>query len=330
MKWIARLVAAIAIAGLAVVLAAVLDVARAQDYPSRPIKLVLPQPAGGAVDLIARTLGDRLSEQMNQPVIVENMPGANGGLAGGTVARAAPDGHTLMLAVDSNLVVNPSLYKNLPYDPFRDFVPISNVARLYVVLAVNPKVPVDSVKELIAHAKANPNKLNYAGIGFGSGMHMGMELFKFMTKTEINHVPYRGTAPAITAVVAGEVELMLTGPPAAKAMSEGGKLKLLAVAAPQRIPLMPDVPTVHESGVPGYELGAWFGLLAPANTPKAIVDRLSREVKKAAHDPRVADRLKAQGVQVEGGTPEAMLAEMHSDTKKWSDLIVATDIKIPQ
>jgi len=172
--------------------------------------------------------------------------------------------------------------------------------------------------------------LNYAGIGFGSGMHMGMELFKFMTKTEINHVPYRGTSPAITAVVAGEVEMMFTGPPAAKAMSEGGKLKLLAVAAPERIPLMPDVPTVHESGVPGYELGAWFGLLAPANTPKPIVDRLSREVNKAVHDPRFANRMKAQGVQVVGSTPESMLMEMRADTKKWSDLITATDIKIPQ
>jgi tripartite-type tricarboxylate transporter receptor subunit TctC len=304
--------------------------APAQDYPSRPIKLVLPQPAGGAVDLIARTLADRLAEQLKQPVIVENMPGANGGLAGAAVARAAPDGHTLFMAIDSNLVVNPTLYKNLNYDPFRDFVPIGMVARLYTVLVANPKVPFNNVQELIAYAKAHPNKLNYAGIGIGSGMHLGMELFKFMTKTDINHVPYRGTAPAVTAVVAGEVEIMLTGPPAARSMSEGGKLKLLAVASPRRLPLMPNVPTVDEQGVKGYELAAWFGLLAPAGTPKPIVDRLSVEVKKAVHDARFSERMIAQGMQIVGGTPDAMLAEMRDDTKKWAELIKAADIKIPQ
>jgi tripartite-type tricarboxylate transporter receptor subunit TctC len=157
-----------------------------------------------------------------------------------------------------------------------------------------------------------------------------MEMFKFMTKTEINHVSYRGTAPAITAVVAGEVEMMFTGPPAAKSMSEGGKLKLLAVAAPQRIPLMPDVPTVREAGVPGYELASWFGLLAPAKTPQPIVDRLSQEVRKAVHDPKFADKMKAQGLQIVGSTPEQMLADMRADSKKWADLIAATGIKIPQ
>jgi tripartite-type tricarboxylate transporter receptor subunit TctC len=300
------------------------------SYPTKPITIVLPQPAGGAVDLIARTLGERLSEQLKQPVIVENMPGANGGLAAGSVVRSAPDGYTLMMAVDSNLVVNPSLYKNLTYDPLRDFAPISVIARLHMVLVANPKLAANNVKELIAYAKANPNKLNYAGIGFGTAMHMGMEMFKFVTKTEINHVSYRGTAPAITAVVAGEVEMMFTGPPSAKAMSEGGKLKLLAVASPQRMPLMPNVPTVQEQGVAGYEMGSWFGLLAPAMTPKSIVDRLSQEVNKAVNDPRFADRMRAQGLQVVGGTPEQMLAAMQADTKKWSDLIKATDIKIPQ
>ena len=315
-----------------VLLGILLDVAgaSAQDYPSRPIKLVLPQPAGGAVDLIARTLGDRLSEQLKQPVVVENMPGANGSLAGATVARAAPDGYTLFLAVDSNLVINPSLYKNLNYDPVKDFTPIGVVARLYVVLVANPKAPFNSVAELIAYAKQHPNKLNYAGIGIGSAMHMGMELFKFMTKTDINHVSYRGTAPAITAVVAGEVELMFTGPPAAKSMSEGGKLKLLAVASPQRLPSLPGVPTVDEQGVKGYELQSWFGLLAPAGTPKPIVDRLSAEVNKAVHDARFADRMKQQGLETVGSTPGEMAATMKADAAKWADLIQATGIKIPQ
>ena len=203
-------------------------------YPSRPVKLILPQPAGGAVDLIARALADRLAQQMGQPFIVENMPGANGSLAGGNVARSPSDGYTLMLAVDSNLVINPSLYHTLTYDPFKDFVPIGIIARLNMVLVANPKVSANNVKELIAYAKAYPNKLNYAEIGIGSAMHMGMEQFKFMTKTEINRVSYRGTAPAISDVVAGTVDLMFTGPPSAKSMSEGGKLKLLAVASPER------------------------------------------------------------------------------------------------
>ena len=306
------------------------DGIHAQDYPSRPIKLVLPQPAGGAVDLIARALGERLSEQMNQPVIVENMAGANGSLAGAAVARAAPDGYTLMMAVDSNLVINPSLYNNLNYDPFRDFAPIGVIAELHMVLVANPKVEAANIGELIAYAKAHPNKLNYAGIGTGSAMHMGMELFKFMTKTEINHVPYRGTAPAMTDVLAGVVDVMFTGPPSAKSMSEGGKLKLLAVASPQRMALMPEVPTVSESGVPGYEMGSWFGLLAPAKTPKAIVDRLSAEMKKAVNDARFSGRMAAQGLQVIGGTPEQMLATMQADSRKWADLIKATDIKIAQ
>jgi tripartite-type tricarboxylate transporter receptor subunit TctC len=307
-----------------------LNPASAQDYPSRTIKLILPQPAGGAVDLIARSLGERLAEQMSQPVIVENMPGANGSLAGAAVARAAPDGYTLMLAVDSNLVINPSLYNNLNYDPFRDFVPISVIAKLNMVLVANPKVEASNVRELIAYAKANPNKLNYAGIGIGSAMHMGMELFKFETKTQINHVSYRGTAPAMTDVVAGVVDLMFTGPPSAKSMSEGGKLRLLAVASPERMPSMPDVPTVSEAGVPGYEMGSWFGLLAPANTPQPIIDQLSAEVSKAVHDPRFKGRMTAQGIQVVGGTPGQMLATMQTDTRKWAELIKSAGIKIQQ
>jgi len=302
----------------------------ADEYPSRPIKLILPQPAGGAVDLIARALGDRLTEQMHQPVIVENMPGANGSLAAGAVARAAPDGYALMLAVDSNLVINPSLYHNLSYDPFRDFIPIGVIAKLHMVLVANPKVEAKDVRELIAYAKAHPNKLNYASIGLGTAMHMGMELLKFVTQTEINQVSYRGTAPAMTDVVAGVVDVMFTGPPSAKSMSEGGKLRLLAVASPNRMLLMPDVPTMEEAGVPGFEMASWFGLLAPAKTPKEIVDRLSQEVGRAVHAPKFGDRMQAQGLEIVGSSSETMLSMMQADSKKWAELIKATGIKIPQ
>jgi tripartite-type tricarboxylate transporter receptor subunit TctC len=244
-----------------------------EPYPSKPIRLILPQPAGGAVDLIARALGDRLSESMRQPVIVENMPGANGGLAAGQVARATPDGHTLFMAVDTNLVVNPSLYPNLAYDPFRDFIPISIIAKVYLVLVASPKVEINSVQELLAFARANPGKLNYASIGLGTQAHLGMELLKMMTKTDITQVSYRGTAPAMTDIAAGVVEVMFTGPPSALALAAGGKVKILAVASPTRSQLMPQVPTVQEAGVPGYELSGWFGLLAPAKTPQSVIDR---------------------------------------------------------
>jgi tripartite-type tricarboxylate transporter receptor subunit TctC len=303
---------------------------RADDYPARLIKFVLPQPAGGAVDLIARRVAERLTEQMGQPVIVENVPGANGGLAAAQVIRAAPDGYTLFFAVDSNLVINPSLYPSIAYDPFRDFRPISIVARLHMVLVANPRVPADNVAELVDYAKQHPNKLNYGGIGLGTAMHMGMELFKFATKTEINHVPYRGTASAMTDLVAGVIDVMFTGPPSAKAMSDGGKLKLLAVASPHRMELIPDVPTMQEAGVPGFEMASWFGLLAPAGTPTPVAERLSAEMRMVVADPGFRARMAEQGLEVVGDTPDEMLSIMRSDTEKWAALIKATGIKISQ
>jgi tripartite-type tricarboxylate transporter receptor subunit TctC len=307
---------------------ALINPAQAQDYPSHPIKFILPQPAGGAVDLIARTLGERLSEQMKQPVVVENRPGANGGLAAADVARSAPDGYTLFVAVDTNLVVNPSLYPNLSYDPFRDFAPISVLARLPLVLVANPQVQANNVRELIAYAKANPAKLNYASIGLGTQQHLGMELFKLMTKTDINQVEYRGTAAAMTDVMAGNVDIMFTGTPSAKGMSDGGKLKLLAVTGKTRSPLLPDVPTVEESGVPGFTLNGWFGILAPARTPRPVLDRLTAEVRKATTDPRFIQTMNVQGLDVIGSTPPEMTLLMRTDTKKWADVIRLTGVKI--
>jgi tripartite-type tricarboxylate transporter receptor subunit TctC len=308
--------------------AGLMNLAQAQDYPLHPIKFILPQPAGGAVDLIARTLGERLSEQMKQPVVVENRPGANGGLAAADVARSTPDGYTLFVAVDTNLVVNPSLYPDLPYDPFRDFAPISVLTRLPLVLVANPQVPANNVRELITYAKANPGKLNYASIGLGTQQHLGMELFKLMTKTDINQVEYRGTAAAMTDVIAGNVHIMFTGTPSAKGMSEGGRLKLLAVTGKTRTPLLPDVPTVEESGVPGFTLTGWFGILAPAKTPKPILDQLTAEVHKATTDPRFIQTMNVQGLEVIGSTAAEMLALMHADTKKWADVIRLTGVKI--
>ena len=328
-----RVMAAIAVVCFSVVasLTAFGGSARADEpYPSKPNRLILPQPAGGAVDLIARSLADRLSESTRQPVIVENQPGANGGLAAGQVTRSTPDGYTLFMAVDTNLVVNPSLYPNLTYDPFRDFIPISIIAKVYLVLVASSKIEANSVKELLIFARANPGKLNYASIGLGTQAHLGMELFKMITKTDITQVSYRGTAPAMTDIAAGVVDVMFTGPPSAMALATGGKVKMLAVASPERSSLMPQLPTVQEAGVPGYELGGWFGLLAPAKTPQSVVDRLTGEVRKAVADRKLKERLTEQGLDVFGSSSEEMLAVMRADTKKWGEVIAATGAKIPQ
>ena len=306
------------------------SLAHAQDYPSHPIKLVLPQPPGGIIDLISRSLGERLSEQMKQPVIVENMPGANGSLAAGQVVRSVLDGYTLFMAVDTNLVVNPNLYTNLAYDPFRDFAPISVLAKVPLVLVANPKVPANDVRELIAFAKAHPGTLNYASIGLGTQSHLGMELLRIMTGIDINQVSYRGTAPAMTDVVAGQVELMFTGPPSAKAMAAGGKLKILGVGGKERLRLMPDVPTLDEAGVPGYELTGWFGMVAPAKTPQLVLDRLTQEVRQAVADARFSEPMIAQGLDIVGSSSAEMTALMQADTRKWVEVINKTGARIAQ
>jgi tripartite-type tricarboxylate transporter receptor subunit TctC len=298
------------------------------SYPAKPITIVLPQPASGAVDLIARTLGERLTEQMRQPVIIENRPGANGGLAAGQVVRSAPDGYTLFMAVDTNLCVNPNLYPNLGYEPFRDFTPISVLVKVDLVLVANAAVPVNSVKELVTLAKAQPGKLNYAAIGLGTQQHLGMELFKLMTGTNITQINYRGTAPATTELLSGVVQVMFTGPQAAKAHVGSGKLKALAVTGDKRLPVLPDIPTMDEAGVPGYRLSGWFGLLAPSKTPKPIIDKLTAEVQKAVNDSRFKNRLTAVGLEVVGSTAEQMSTQMHADTKKWLDVIKKTGVKI--
>jgi tripartite-type tricarboxylate transporter receptor subunit TctC len=304
--------------------------AQADEYPTRAIKLVLPQPPGGAIDLISRALGERLSEQTKQPVIVENMPGANGSLAAGHVARSTPDGYTLFMAVDTNLVVNPNLYPNLAYDQFRDFTPISVLTKVALVLVANPAVPAGNVRELIDLARAQPGKLNYASIGLGTQSHLGMELFKIMTRTDINQVSYRGTAPAVTDVVGGQVDIMFTGPPSAKAMAADGKLRILAVGSRQRLRFMPDVPTIDESGVPGYELTGWFGMLAPARTPAPVLDRLTREVRTALTDARFSERISAHGLEIVGGSAAEMTALMQADTRKWAEVIKQTGARIDQ
>src|SRR5215470_1213758 len=299
-----------------------------EPYPSKSIHLVVTTAAGGAGDLVARTLADRLTESLRQPVIIENQPAGNGAIAAGQVARAAPDGYTLMSVVDSTLTINPHLYRNLPYDPFRDFAPISIVSTLPLVLVTNTNVPAANVRELIALAAANPGKLNYASTGVGTVLHIGMELFKRMTGTEIVHVPYRATTTAMADLMGGRIDMILIGQSSVKPLMEAGKLRILAIASPRRSRLMPEIPTLKEAGVRGYEVRSWFGMVAPAKTPQPVIGRLAGEIKKAASDPRFVAALAPQGMQIIASSPDEMLTAMQADSKKWGEVIAATGTTI--
>jgi tripartite-type tricarboxylate transporter receptor subunit TctC len=317
-----------AIASSAMCLGLIVSSGAQDSYPSKPLQLVVTTAAGGALDLIARATGERLAESMRQPVIIENQPAGNGSVAAGQFAKATPDGHALMMVVDSTVTINPHLYRNLPYDPFRDFAPISLVTRLPLVLLTNPTVPANDLRELIAYAKANPGKLSYASTGVGTQLHIGMELFKLMTKTEIFHVPYRATVTAMADLMGGRIDLVLIGMSSAKAQVEAGKLRALAIASPQRSPLMPNVPTMEEAGLPGYDVTSWFGSFAAAKTPPGIVDRLAREIKQAASHPKFIAALTPLGMQIVATSPDEMLQAMRQDSEKWGKVIAETGTTI--
>lgn len=307
------------------------SVAQAQEsYPSKPIRLVITTAAGGALDLVARTVAERLSESMRQPVVVDNQPAGNGSVAAGQFVNATPDGHTLMMVVDSTVTINPHLYKNLQYDAFQDFAPVSVVTRLPLILIGNPNVKAGNLRELIALAKANPGKLNYASTGIGTQLHIGMELFKLMSKTDIVHVPYRATTAATADLIGGRVELAMVGLTSAKPQVDGGRLRAFAIASQQRSSLLPDVPTMDEAGLPNLYVHSWFGMFAPAKTPQSIIDRLAAEIQKASKDPRFAGPLTKQGMQIVASSPKEMLTAMREDSKRWGDVIKATGVTINQ
>ena len=307
------------------------DIGYAQDaYPSKSIRLVVTTAAGGALDLVARTIAERLSESMGQAVVIENLPAGNGSVAAGQFARATPDGYTIMMVVDSTVTINPHLYKNLQYDAFRDFAPVSVVTRVPLVLVGSPSVQANDLRELIAFAKTNPGKLNYASTGIGTQLHIGMEQFKLMTRTDIVHVPYKGNTAAIADLLGGRVELALFGLSSAKPHVESGRLKAFGITSEQRSPLLPNVPTIDEAGLPNYTVYSWFGMFAPAKTPQSIIDRLAAEVQKASKDPRFAGSLTKQGMQIVASSPKDMLAAMREDSKRWGDVIKATGVTINQ
>jgi tripartite-type tricarboxylate transporter receptor subunit TctC len=321
---------AVMLSGLGMALLSSASVHTQESYPSKPIQVVVTTAAGGALDLVARTVTDRLSPSLHQPMIIENQPAGNGGVAAGQFVKAAPDGHTLMMVVDSTVTTNPHLYRNLSYDPFRDFAPVSVVTRLPLVLVSNPAVQAGNLQELIALIKTKPGQLNYASTGVGTQLHIGMEMFKLMTGTDIVHVPYRATTSAMADLVGGRIDLALIGLSSAKTQVESGKLRAYAIAAPQRSLLMPDLPTAAEVGLPGYEVRSWFGMLAPARTPTSIIDRLSREIRLAATDPKFVAALAPQGMEIIASSPEEMAKAMREDFRKWGDVIRETGTTINQ
>jgi tripartite-type tricarboxylate transporter receptor subunit TctC len=315
-----------AIALIVLCASATLEV-QAQAWPSKPVRIVVPFPPGGPADLLPRLLGPKLTEIWGQPVVVENKPGAGGNIGMDTVAKAAPDGYTLVVGPNGNLVVNPHLYAKLPYDVTRDFVPITLIATFSNVLVVNPDVPAKTVSELIALAKAKPGTVSYGSPGTGSQPHLGGEFLKLMAGIEIVHVPYNGTAPALKDLLGGQITFMFAQTSAALPQIQSGKLRALGVASPRRATLLPDVPTVAESGLPGFEAVSWYALLAPAGTPKEIVTKVQADFARVLQMPDIREKLVAQGGDPVGNTPEQLAAQLKSESARYADVVKRANIR---
>lgn len=300
--------------------------ALAQDYPSKPIRMVLPFPPGGVTDLLARALAEKLAPRLGQPVIVDNKPGAGTVLASDFVARAPADGYTLLMAA-SSLGTAPLIYEKVSYDAIKSFAPVTQVASVVHVVVVNPALPVKSVKELIAYAKANPGKLNYSSTGTGTSTHLEGELLKSMAGVYMVHIPYRGSGPALVDLVGGQVNVMIDALGSSGPFIKSGKLRALAVTTAKRSQSIPELPTVAESGVPGYEAMPWLGLVAPAGTPQPVVDRIHREVAKVLEDPELRERFKGWGLDIIGNTPAEFTSFLRRDVDQWARVIKSANIK---
>jgi tripartite-type tricarboxylate transporter receptor subunit TctC len=300
--------------------------ASAQSWPNRPIKLICPFPPGGGTDVIARIVAQQLSSRLGQQVYVENRGGANGGAGSLEVARADPDGYTLGAISDSPLTVNPSMYEKLQYQPLRDFITVARVNHFPSYLVAHPSVPIKTVAELIAYAKANPGKLNFSSGGVGNFSHLGLEMLAFQTGIKIVHVPYRGVGPATTAVIAGDVQLMYNNVATALPHVQAGKLTGLGVGSLERLPALPDVPTIAET-VPGFNVTPWVGVFAPAKTPKEIVVRLSKEVDAMLKDPAIVKNFADQQIRAAYLDTDAFAQEIQKETDAWSKVIKTLGIK---
>ena len=299
--------------------------AQAQDYPIRPIRIIVPYPAGGSADLLPRIFAEKLSAKWGQPVLVENRPGAGGNIGAEFVYNAEPDGYTLFATAPGPLVVNQNLYRKLAFDPAQ-FVPVSVMAAIPNVLLVNPRVPAKSVDELIAYARANPGKLNYGSQGNGTTSHLTAELFKSTAGVSITHVPYKGSAPAMAALLGGEIDLMFDNLGVTLPHVKGGRLRALAVASEKRVASLPEVPAMSET-LSGFTSVAWFGIVAPPKTPAPIAEKLSAAVAEAIRQPDVAKRLAALSAEPVGDMPAGMAAFMRRDGERWKSVIEAAQVK---
>jgi tripartite-type tricarboxylate transporter receptor subunit TctC len=312
---------------LIVLVAAPISFANAQSYPSRPVKIIVPFPAGGSADTLARLLGQALSEKFGQSFVIENRTGAGGNLGTDNVAKASPDGYTLLLT-PSSIAIAPALYAKLPFDVAKDFTPVSLIGSIPMVIVINPKVPANTLQELIALAKSKPGQINYASAGFGSTNHLAVEMFKAKLGIDLAHVPYRGNPVAVLDVIGGQVsvffDFVLTGAPHVRE----GKVRALAVTSPKRSPVLPDVPTVAEAGVNDFEAGTWFGVYAPAGMPKDIIDLLDGEFRAALASPTVKSKLEGLGVNIMGQGPEKLAALTRDDLAIWGPVIQKAGIKL--
>ena len=297
-------------------------------YPGKPIRLVVPFPAGGTTDILAREVAQKLTEAWGQSVVVDNRPGAGGNIGSELVAKSAPDGYTLLMGTVGTHAINPSLYAKMPYDHVKDFVPVILVAGVPNVLVVNPQLPVNSLAELIAYGKANPGKLNFASSGSGTSIHLSGELFKTMTGIQMTHVPYKGSSPALTDLMGGQVQLMFDNLPSSLPLIKGGKLKALAVTSAQRAAALPDTPTMAEAGLPGFEASSWFGVLAPAGTPAPIVAKLQAEIAKWLATSDAREKLAGQGAIVAALPSDAFAKHITAETTKWAKVVKESGAKV--
>jgi len=299
----------------------------AAAYPAKPIRLVVPFTPGGSTDILARAIGQKLTEAWGQPVVIDNVPGAGGAIGADKVAKAPADGYTLLMGHIGTLAVNPSLYPNLPYDPVKSFAPVAWVARVPNVLVVHPSVPARNVKELVALAKARPGQLNYGSGGNGSAANLATEYFKMQTGTAILHIPYRGTAPAVTDLVGGQIQVLFTGAPAVIGQIKSGQLRALAVSSPQRVSALPDLPTVAEAGYKGFEADQWYGVVAPAGTPPDIVTKLNSQINLSLASAELKTRLNNEGAVATPDTPANFGKLIVAEIARWKPVISSGRVK---
>jgi tripartite-type tricarboxylate transporter receptor subunit TctC len=312
---------------LLAVLALAAGSALAQSWPTKPVKVVVPFPAGGPTDVLTRVLSDKLAAALGQPVVVENKPGAGGSIGSDLVAKSPPDGYTLVMATTSTHSIGPYLVAKFPYDPQKDFTPIVWVGNATNILVVSATLPVGNVAELIALAKKDPGKLNYATSGIGTVVHLTSEHFASMAGVKLTHVPYKGVQLSIPDLISGQVSILFDNIMTAQPHIKGGKVRALGISSPQRSPLVPDVPTIAESGLPGFESLTWFGLFGPAGTPAPIVERVNAEINKALKDPEILARFATLGFEPAGGTPADFAAVVERDARKWSKVIKDANVK---